>query len=679
MDCCSSKLPVAPIAPAEPEAPEPGIVPDQQEESRLWWRIGIALVIAGQGMIFGLGLNIAEPPLTRGESVYWVLHGGLFISALVVMGLLGRPLLREAWHAWRSRHITVESLFILSAVGALVGSIVSTLTGRGAVYYEVVAVVLVVYTLGKWIGQRSRSRVLAMVAALREDYAIAEVLLPDGRRQARSIDQVSCDDQVWVGPGQRVTVDGLVSEGEALVRETALTGEPTPVRRVIGNKVRAGSIVLDAGIVVRPTALRGQREIDGVLEAVEKAELRPSALQEQANLLMRFFVPLVVAVSLGTFLYWWVAEDWVRGLYNSMAVLLVACPCALGLATPIAVWSGLRQLASHGLVARTGEFIDSLATVNHVVFDKTGTLSEDELGVAGVHRHEGIGVSVEELKMMVAAVEDRINHPLARALRSLDGGGERTWIPRDLQLVPGRGIRATVGDASGTRQHRIAIGSAHLFDPAMAGSLDRLGQGDGDTFKRVYVVLDDQPAALIELTEVLRPHTLEVLQALQAEGLKVTILTGDPSPPLRLFPDIPLSAGLSPFDKQARTEKFFWEGDRVLYVGDGINDAAAMAQAHASIAMGSGAALSHTAAMAVQLGTSFVFLPEAMAMARRVRRGIRGNILFAALYNFIGMSLAAAGMLHPVIAALLMVGSSFLVSQRAIQSARMVTKEVEVM
>lgn len=642
----------------------PGVGADERAWTLAWVKVGVAAVMAGQGMIFGLGLNTADEPLTRGQPIYWVLHGGLLVSALLVFALLGPPLCRNAWAAWRAGKITVESLFLLSALGALGASLTSTLTGQGSVYYEVVAIVLAIYTVGKTLGARTRERALEAARDLREEFDFAYLETCCGQRRRVPVVELAMDSAVSVAPGEPVPVDGVIRRGTGEVVETAMTGELAPVRRQPGDRLWAGSYSVDGTFVLEPRALTGERRIDAVLDAVEQARLKPSELQEQADQLMAWFVPAVVGVALVTFAVWCLLGPWTVALFNAMAVLLVACPCALGLATPIAVWSLLLRLSRLGVVARAGDFGDQLARADRMVFDKTGTLSFETLCVENIAVEPAFASTGDSLLAAVRAVESLSPHPIARALAMLETSAEAE--PLAITQHPGLGVEALVRLPDG-HEATLRIGAREFIEQAVGGGLAVCEQ---TRLREVLVALDGQLAATFRLSEALRPDLEDALGDLRAQGVAVSILTGDPEPTWPSLADIPVEGGLSPEDKLARVEAWQEKGERVVFVGDGLNDAAALSRADASVAMGQGADLSRATATAVLMGESLSPLPRALALSRKVRHAVRGNLFFAGAYNFLGMGLAAGGVLHPVVAALLMLVSSVGVSIRAARSAR---------
>jgi cation transport ATPase len=495
--------------------------------------------------------------------------------------------------------------------------------------------------------------------------------------------------------------------------------------------VLAGTYSVDGSLEIRASG--GPRRLDAVLAAVAEARLAPSELQRQADRFVAWFLPVVTGVSAATFAVWITQAPWDRALFNAMAVVLVACPCAAGLATPVAVWGGLARLASFGLVARTGEFLDALARCDFVCLDKTGTLSRETLAVRAWQTEPAFRERETWLKAAVAAAEAGLSHPIATALlrhchplndnaivaeelrapavchhiddkgagsvsgekNMRDGRGEdHPLVVRARRIEPGLGVVAIMETGNRMVELRVgerALAPAEAGGPAGAGSASEQSAAEKNAGKEVFVFVEGVRAAAIELAETWRDGLGEALAELRALGAGVEVLTGDANAARSLLgagvsgqqgirerthlsrgerpPAAPvIRAGLTPAEKHERVRALVAAGRTVVYLGDGVNDAAAMGAAQASIAMRAGAELARAAAMAVFAGDDLRFLPRAIRVARAARRSIRTNLLFAAAYNSVGMALAAAGLLHPVVAALLMVGSSAFVSVRALRS-----------
>lgn len=635
---------------------EPGLQADQRLVDRGWLRIGAGATVAGQAMVFSLSVNLSEID----GWAYAVVHGILILSALGSLVFLGGDLVRSAWESVRERRIGIDLLFLVTLLGAFAGSLVSTLTRAGSVYYEVVAILIVVHTVGKMLGARSRVAALRAVDDTREKFEWCDVLQADSSVMRQRAHGLAAGARVRVAPGGAIAVDGEIVAGRGYVQETSMTGEWRPEPRGPGDRVLAGTFSVDGSFEICTSG--GARKLDDILNVVGHARLAPSQLQQQADRLMAWFLPLVVGVSVATFAWWMAHGPWERALFNAMAVLLVACPCAMGLATPVAVWGGLARLAKLGLVARTGDFLDVLSRVDTLCIDKTGTLSADTLSVKAWEIEPAFGERELWLRAAVAVVEQGLSHPVAEALLGEVKDGDApalTMVER--QIEPGRGVRAEVRDVSGA-EFQLAVGEWEL------GAQKAVPAHNGG--KSVYVFVDGELAATVELEERWREGLSDALNGLRELGVSAEVLSGDPRAAEDLGDGVMVRGGLTPVQKLARIEELVSAGRTVLFVGDGINDAAAMSGAHGSIAMRGGAELARASSMAVFVGDDLRFLPQAIILARVARRSIRTNLLFAAGYNLAGMALAAMGVLHPVAAALLMLGSSVFVSVNALRAGR---------
>jgi len=657
---------------------EPGLQADQRLLDRGWLKIGAGLAVAAQAMVFSLAVNLSE---IESAWAYWIVHGILVFAAFATLYFLGDELVRSAWEALRARKISIDLLFLVTLCGALGGSLVSTFTQTGSVYYEVVAVLIVVHTTGKMLGARSRLTALQAAEKTRARFDFCERIGTDGRVETTRVDQIVSGDRIRVAPGAAIAVDGGIVEGRGYVQETSMTGEWQPVSKGPGGRVLAGTYSVDGSFVIR--AEGGPRRLDAILTAVEQARFAPSRLQAQADRLMAWFLPLVVSVSVLAFVYWWFHAPWERALFNSMAVLLVACPCAMGLATPVAVWGGLARMSRFGLVARTGDFLDGLGRADHFCLDKTGTLSADALAVKAWHIEPAFAEKSAWLRAAVVAIEEGLTHPVAEALRAERRAIQESFPQeidvRDREIVPGLGVIAHVSGA-GSSLLKVAAGEPGLA-ARMNASVDDAEKSPAprDTLqgKIIWVFVAGELAARIELAERWRDGLAEALAELRTLGVTTEVLSGDPEAEKALGKivgegkrdTVLVRGGMTPDMKQARVQSLVEEGRFVAFFGDGVNDASAMSTAQVSVAMRSGAELARASSMAVFAGEDWRFLPQAIRVARATRKGIRGNLLFASIYNITGMALAASGKLHPVAAALLMVVSSILVAIRALRSS----------
>lgn len=620
-------------------------------------RIGLSLACAGQAMIFSLGYNNAQklgeaPP--AGSPMYLLLHGGLVFSSIAVAFLLGRPLLRQTARAVADKRVSVESLFVLSGFGAFAGSLLSTIRGTGSVYYEVVSIVFCVYAIGRQIGVIQKGRVAQAVSSFKQAFDFAVVTDSSGSPLRKHVRDVTAADRVIVQPGEPVAVDGMILSGKGYIRETAITGEPVPVIRETGDRVTAGTWSLDGSFVIRPVPGQ-QRMIDRIIDVLQSPTQRVSKLQETADQLMQYFVPLVCLTAAGTFLGWlfFTSAIWWDALFNSMAVLLVACPCALGLAMPAGIWGGLYHLSQRGLIGRNGHLIDALAECDMIVFDKTGTLTEFNLEA------DTSGLLCDPMDApgilgRIAAIASHSPHPVSKALSRL---APPAGIVSGLIVHPGQGLEARVDD------ELWKIGEMSLLDgiPVQPHVLENMPG------KPVYVACDNRFLGVVCLRERLRPEVEGSISALQALNCSCHVLSGDPAPVHTTIAGLAVRYGLTPDMKLSYVKTWINKGKRILFVGDGVNDLPAMQACDASLAIDLGAAMTTEFADGLLVQGRVASLPSAVRFARRLKHSLSGNMRFAIAYNVLGMTLAAAGVLHPVVAALLMVGSSLIVSLRALR------------
>ena len=635
----------------------------------LMLRLAASIILAGQSMTFGLAINLTGE---ADRTTRLLLQGGVLLATLLVMLMLGGPLARNAIREWRAGRLTIEALFVLTLVGAFVASMqafIQTIqTGQSQpIYFEVVSILLIVYTLGKLIGARAKEAALASTERWAKSLATCRLIDTLGRVREVPVSEIYPGDVVEVRPGEMIAVDGIIREGTAFVAESAVSGEAFAVVRRPGDRVLAGSSSQDAVLRIVADTPGQQRQIDRLLAMVEAARTTPTSVQGQADRVGRIFFPVVVGIATATFIGWTWHAGWEVGLYRAMSVLLVACPCALGLAVPIALWSTLARLAERGLLIRQGDVVERLARVDCVVFDKTGTLTEERFALLDIATR-ATGEERAKLLGWIAAVQARSTHPVARALAAMNGplGVDEAAVRVDsVQVVPGQGIIATLSPAHAPDgpTHTMRLGRPDwLGSDARPESAELLAQLRSTVGHRVDVELDGRLVAVAVLAERLRESAPQALTALANMGLPVQVMTGDSAERAAALGLPPTQARMLPTDKLAAVEQMRAAGRKPLMVGDGVNDAAALARAEVGVALAEGTDLANSAALVTLYSPDLRLLPWAIALARRTLATIRRNLVIAAGYNLIGMALAASGWLDPVVAALLMMVSSFWVA-----------------
>jgi len=620
-----------------------------------WWRILAGAFLAVNSMTLALSVNTSDVSQQERLTLQSIVLG----ATVIVTALLGWPLITAAREAFNQRRITVEALFVFSFLGAAAASLTSMIRGQGPVFWEVASILLVVYSAGRSLANYGEKRVLESLSDWNPKSTLCERLNELGESETITAAEVHIADTVRVHPGSAIPVDGVVMRGCSLVRESEMTGEAFAAVRTGGDSVLAGTFVLDSTLEVQATSPGTARQLDRIAATLESVKSRPAPAQVAADRIMRWFVPALLTVSTVSGVFWYVHSGITAAIFNSMAVLLVACPCALGFATPISVWSGMRWLSGLGLVAKNGASVEKLAGIDTVVFDKTGTLTiagdyEPELMMAA-----SSPVSADVLRSLVRASEGVVQHPIASALRNLAKPDSR-WQTDCVEILPGVGIRTLVRNLESKKTWDVQIGMAHI----LIGDLAVLGPRP----HWIAVLVDDIPSAVIRLSEKHAPSLEVAIRRLENAGIHCVLMTGDSEQRASSIPIADQSVSLTPDDKLARCRALTREGKCVAFVGDGMNDAAAMSACAVSVAVNGGSTLALEVADFVWTRADLTALPEAIEICRRNVRSLRSTIWIALGYNVFGVALAAAGALHPVVASLLMTCSSCIVTWRSVRS-----------
>ncbi len=586
------------------------------------------------------------------------LQGLLRMAALglsaPVMYLLGLPL-GEAVVRMR-RWLSADALILIGTGAAWGVSAWNTVFGGGHVYYETATMVLVLVSLGRWLDVRARERARGELRILLPERAKPAAVLREGVEVELDAQLLELGDRVRVRPGEVVPVDGLILEGRSFVDASALTGEADPLSLGPGQRVLAGSSLVDGSLVVRAEAVGGGRVRDEVERLLSEAMESPAPYVRLADRVSAILIPLVLALALGTAAWHWQSEGAEQALLIALSVVLISCPCALGIATPLAFWVALAQAWKAGVLVRGGEVLERLAQVSRVWLDKTGTLTRGDLTLDSL---ELTGALDEREALRVAAsLELGSEHPIGRALLGewfRAHGGDQAAALAELYAV--EGFRALPG-----------LG----VEGRVEGRLWRVGRGEGVAAGAVSLSNEEGQAALFRLHAEPRPEAGAVIRELKRLGLEPTILTGDARQPAEALAEklgIPVEAGLLPAGKVERIRAAGAVG--TLFIGDGLNDAAALAAADVGIAVAGGSARSMEAAPINLLRPGLGALPELLRLSRAATRVARGNLAWAFGYNAIGLFLAVRGELTPILAAAAMVASSLAV---VLNSGRLATR-----
>jgi Cu2+-exporting ATPase len=598
--------------------------------------------------------------------IHWVLLG----LATPLLGVLGAPFLRAACDAAAQGRLTADTLVCIGTSAAYGYSAFAVVAGTGDVYFDTAAMVLVLFTLGRYLEAQGRMRAMRSLAPMLagEQASVAVVGADDGE-SCQPVATVQVGDRVRIRPGERIAVDGRVVAGRSECDESILTGQPQPCPKCEGDEVIAGSLNGTGELVVCATAPGSETRWVHIGRLVREAVGRKSALGETVDRVAAWFVPGVLVLALGTGAYWAGEGGAGPALLTGLAVLVVACPCALGLAAPLASSLGIGRAAEHGILVRGGAVLERLARLRVVGFDKTGTLTIGRPVVVAVDAHEVPTAAVLRRSQQLAAGSE---HPLARAIAGHAAQAE-AYAPAAREIRAFRGAGVT-GEVDG---RCCAMGSA-AFVAERVGPVPRALSDaplpEGAT--AVYVGWDGRARGRLVLVDRLRPEAPAVVDALRARGLHVVLLSGDGAhavaPLASLLAIADWHAGLTPEAKVERLQDATASLGPVAMVGDGLNDGPVLAAAAVGVAVGEASDLAKESADVVLPGGRLDLLPWVLQLAEDVRRSVQANLLWAFGYNAIALTLATCGLLRPAIAAALMAGSSLLIVARSLRAGRAV-------
>jgi Cu+-exporting ATPase len=591
--------------------------------------------------------------------------GSLFALTAIVMGWAGRHFYVRAWKAWQHRAADMNTLIAIGTGAAFGYSVFATIapgafTRRGLmpdVYYEAVILIIAFILVGNTLEARAKRQTASALRALAGLQPRTARVMRGGADVDVPIESVRRDDDVLVRPGERIPVDGAVISGESAVDESMLTGESMPVTRGMGDPVVGGTINGSGALRLRATSVGAESTLAGIVRLMRDAQNSRAPLQQLADRISAVFVPSIIGLSILTFFVWLMtAADApaMRGFSAAVAVLIIACPCAMGLAVPTAVMVATGRGARLGLLIKGGDSLQRTGEVGLVVLDKTGTVTQGKPVVTDVVMAPSSRLSPDDLLRLAAAVESLSQHPLAGAIVAAAGRrGLGHAVAVDFRSTSGLGAAASVD------QRLVAVGSAAYLRhiPVEVGALDAEANRAAQYGRTpVFVAVDGALAGMIELADPIRPGSATAVRRLRTAGIRVVLLTGDR---LAVAESVAREAGIadvvadvSPEGKVTEVRRLQREGHVVAMVGDGINDAPALAQADVGIAMGSGTAIAIEAADAALMREDLGAVADLLSLSRRAVRVIRQNLFWAFAYNVIAVPIAA-GVLYPATGLLL--------------------------
>ena len=628
-------------------------------------RFWIALALALPVFVLEMGGHLAGMQHWIGQqTLNWI----ELVLATPVVVWAGAPFFVRGWQSLRTRHLNMFTLIAIGTGVAWLYSVVATIVpglfpaglrshdGGVPTYFEAAAVITVLVLLGQILELRAREGTSGAIRALLNlAPKTARLLRPDGSEEDVSLDAVQPGDRLRVRPGEKVPVDGTVLEGQSALDESLLTGESMPVTRGAGDKVVGGALNTSGGLVIQADHVGRDTMLARIVQLVAEAQRSRAPIQRLADAVSGWFVPLVLGVALLAFAAWMMFGPEPRfsyALLASVSVLIIACPCALGLATPMSIMVGVGRGAQAGVLVKNAEALERLEKVDTLVVDKTGTLTEGKPAVTEIVPAAGFG---EEAALRLAAsVERASEHPLAQAVvRAAEAKGLSLATVEGFTAPTGKGARGTVQGSL------VVIGSdAFLTEQGVDISVlreaaDRL-RSQGAT--AIFTAVDGRPAAVFGIADPIKASTPAALAALRAKGIDIVMLTGDNRRTAQAVADKlgirTIEAEVLPDQKSAVVERYRREGKVVAMAGDGVNDAPALAAADVGIAMGTGTDIAMESAGITLLGGDLNGLVRSRALSRKVIGNIRQNLFFAFIYNAAGVPVAA-GILYPVFGLLL--------------------------
>ncbi|MFC7367037.1 heavy metal translocating P-type ATPase [Vreelandella zhaodongensis] len=632
----------------------------QHEERMNVRRLIVAAVGMMQVMMFSIPIYVAAPGEISPD-FYALFHWLSFALATPVVLFSAQPFFRNALRDLKTGVLGMDVPVSLAIGGAYLASSYAVLFDVGEVYYDSVAMFTFFLLFGRYVEGRARRRSGHSGNALSDVLPVSATRLEDdGSERILPASELAAGDRVLIKPGHGVPADGVIEDGESSLDESMLTGEYLPVTRRVGDSVVGGSQNMENPLTIRVTHAGNSARVAGIVDLTDRAFASRPRLAQMAARMAHLFVLRLLVVTVCVTLAWWFIDP-SRVLWIMLSVLVVTCPCALALATPTALTAGHGQLRQRGVLITRADAIESLSSITRVIFDKTGTLTRGEMQLTQTHpiqsSHAAHPLSSEQAQAIAAALEAHSEHPIARAFRPFR---DATLQARSVKSVTGSGLE---GVLNGT--------TWRLGKPDFACSFPLASPGAGQW---LLLSQDDEPRAWFKLHDGIREDAAQTVAALQARGLEVELLSGDTQEAVESLAEqlniTTWHAGKSPEGKLERLRELQAKGERVVMIGDGINDVPVLAGADVAIAMNGATDLARTRADAVLLSPRLMRIFEAIDISCATRRIMRQNMMWSVCYNFSALPLAAMGLIPPWLAAIGMSLSSLVVVGNALRLTR---------
>jgi Cu+-exporting ATPase len=650
----------------------------------------VPLFVLSMGRDFGLWGEWAHA-----SWVNWL----MFVLATPVQFYVGAEYYANGLRSLRAGFANMDVLVAMGSTVAYVFSVAVVVEQAlglnrlgGHVYFETSATIITLIFVGRLVEAKAQGRTTTALKKLMQMRALTASVVRDGEESRLPIDFVEQGDQVLVRPGERIPVDGLIIAGVSTVDESMITGESVPVEKAPGDRVSEATVNNQGLLTVQTTSVGKNSSLARIIRMVEQAQSSKAPIQHLADQISGIFVPIVIVVALTTFFVWlMVGAGFTEAMLRMVSVLIISCPCAMGLATPLAVTVGMGRGAERGILFRSSTALQRVQNVTHVVLDKTGTVTEGELSVTDViawdedrNLADDSSAAVKELLFFAASAEKGSEHPVAKAiLQEAETRGIETVQPLEFSAISGFGIRAEINE------HNLLLGNRRLVANegiAVAGIDSELKRLESEAKTAMCLAIDGRLRGLIAVADTVKPGSAVAIEQLQRTGLKVTLLTGDNRATAEAIADQvgieSVIAQVIPEQKSLAVKRLQSEGDVVAMVGDGINDAPALAQADIGLAIGTGTDIAIEAADIVLMRGDLTGVVDAISLSAATLRNIKQNLFWAFAYNVALIPIAAGVLanfsfvppflrrLHPIMAAFAMVASDLVIVVNALRLKR---------
>ncbi len=616
-----------------------------------------------------LSAPLVLPMILMPFGVHYMISGWWqLILTLPIQFILGLRFYVSAWKAVKARAGNMDLLVALGTSAAFGLSTYNLLRDTGHLYFESAAVIITLILLGKYLESRAKHRTSLAIRSLQALTPESARVRRKGQDQQIPLNKVRLSDQVVVRPGEKIPIDGVILEGASQVDESLITGESLPVAKSVNDKVIGGSVNAEGLLLIQVTALGAETTLARIIRLVESAQAGKAPIQRLVDKVSAIFVPTVIAISLLTILSWGLLSgSWEQAIVIGIAVLVIACPCALGLATPTTIMVGTGLAAKAGILIKDAEALEVAHSISVIAFDKTGTLTE---GKPRVSRVVSNGMTESDLIRIVGSIQSGSEHPLALAsLQKAQELGVMLETAMAVRAIPGKGVEGQIAG------HKYYIGTAQLMSEKNidTSNLETALQdlyNSGATVSYLAREGESQALGMIGFEDTVKPESRDAVRGLRALGVKTIMLTGDNSAAAQKVAEQlgldEVRAQVLPQDKARIIEELKLGGQVVAMVGDGINDAPALAAADVGLAMSTGTDVAmHAAGITLMRGNPLL-IADTISISRRTYKKIQQNLFWAFIYNVIGIPLAAFGLLNPIIAGGAMAFSSLSVVSNAL-------------